>query len=463
MVNAPKTYAPLGRWPAGLYDDIQEIYTSSKHLMRLINDILDMGKIDAGQMSLYREKAQIDQIVADVRDMLAGAFERKGISLLVDLPPDLPSVFVDTTRIRQVLINLLNNGLRFTDQGSVSLQVIRQDTHLLVNVTDTGTGIAPEDLPRVFDEFRQVGEENWRRHAGTGLGLYISRRFVELHGGKMGVESEPGRGTRFYFTIPFVSVAAERLVPPEPVKLVGENPLILLVTPQINDVETLRRLLEGYTIQSVETIDQARERVRDLFPRAILVAVEAGSLDPQSLPYDLPVVSFSIPRASSEMKNLRAHLVKPVARQTLLNAIHSLGPDVNCLLIVDDDPAMVRFVQQSFRAGTGENAGSNYTLLTVFNGQDALEMLHKHPVDAILLDLELPDINGWEWLKRIQPNEKLAQIPVIIVSAQDAHYDSFMSSRNALELTLRRPLSANELGSVIKTVLDNVLPQYPKM
>jgi signal transduction histidine kinase len=284
MVNAPKTYAPLEVWPPGLYDDIQEIYTSSTHLMRLINDILDMGKIEAGQMSLYREKTQMDQIVTDVRDMLAGAFERKGISLLIDLPPDLPSVFVDTTRIRQVLINMLNNGLRFTDHGSVSLQIRKMEMHLLVNVTDTGTGIAPEDLPKVFDEFRQVGEENWRRHTGTGLGLYISRRFVELHGGTMGVESEPGRGTRFYFTIPFVSATATTTAPSELVRLVSENPLILLVTPQLNDVEILKRLLDGYNLRSVDTIDQAKEQVRALFPRAILVAAEAGSLDPQSLP-----------------------------------------------------------------------------------------------------------------------------------------------------------------------------------
>lgn len=460
MVNAPHTYAPLSQWPAGLYDDVQEIYNSSKHLMRLINDILDMGKIDAGQMTLYRERAQAEQIIADVHEMMAVAFERKGLYFSVECPASLPPVFVDTTRIRQVLINLLNNALRFTDRGGVTLRVQNMDSHLLFEVIDTGTGIAPEDLPRVFDEFRQVGEENWRRHSGSGLGLYISRRFVELHGGQMGVESVQGQGTRFFFTIPYVAAVTGTFLPSEPVKLVHENPAILLVTSHPGDADILKRSLDGYTIQVVENVEQVRQQVRDLFPRAILVAADSGPLDLQNLPYDLPVIYFPLPRSSPGIQNLRAHLVKPVTRQTLLEEIKSLGPNVHNLLIVDDDPAMVRFVQQSFRAGS--QSGNGYRLLTVFTGQEALETLQRQQVDAILLDLELPDINGWDWLRRIQSDEKLAQIPVIIISAQDAPRDVFLPGKNTLELTLRRPLSITELASVIKSALDNILPQYPK-
>lgn len=462
MVNAPETYAPLSGWPSGLYDDVQEIYTSSKHLMRLINDILDMGKIDAGQMSLYREKTQLDQIVADVRDMLTGAFEQKGISLSIELPPDLPPVFVDTTRIRQVFLNLLNNGLRFTDQGGVTLKVQKMDTHLLVSVIDTGMGISPEDLSKVFEEFRQVGEENWRRHAGTGLGLYISRHFVELHGGEMGVESTLGQGTRFFFTLPFDSTVTDM-----PISL-GEdhpssgNPRILLVTPNPEDAEILQRSLDGYVLQPVLNAEQAKEKTRELFPRAILVTADAGSLLPDNLPYDLPVVTFSISRSVSSMENLRAHLVKPISRQALLKAIQSLGPQVHQLLIVDDDPAMSRFIKQSFRADGDTKASNDYTLVSAFSGAEGMEILQKNPVDAILLDLELPDIHGWEWLVRLQDREEFAHIPVIIVSAQDLPQDNFIPGANALELALHRPLTMNELGSVLKSVLENILPQYPR-
>ncbi len=461
MVNAPETYAALSEWPSGLYDDVQEIYTSSKHLMRLINDILDMGKIDAGQMTLYREKAQIYQIVADVRDMLTGAFEQKGISLSIDLPPDLPPVFIDTTRIRQVLLNLLNNGLRFTDQGGVTLKAQKMDTHILFSVTDTGMGISSGDLPKVFEEFRQVGEENWRRHTGTGLGLYISRQFVELHGGEMGVESTLGQGTRFFFTLPFEAPVTDAPLffgedhPP------GGNPRILMVTPNPEDAEILQRSLEGYVLQPVANVEQAKEKTRELFPRAILVTADADNLSPDSLPYDLPVVTFSISRSVSSMENLRARLVKPVSRQALLKAIQSLGPQVRSLLIVDDDPAMSHFIDQSFRAEGEAHTSDNYTLLNAFSGAQGLEILQNNPVDAILLDLELPDTHGWDWLLRLHDRKEFADIPVIIVSAQDLPQDNYVSGTNALELALRRPLTMRELGSVVKSVLENVLPQYP--
>ena len=468
MVNAPETYAPLKKWPAGLYDDVQEIYTSSKHLMRLINDILDMGKIDARQMSLYREKAQMDQIAADVRDMLSAAFEQKDIRLEVDIPADLPPVFVDTTRIRQVLINLLNNGLRFTDQGSVTLRIehrgaenTKQAAHLLISVIDTGTGIAPEDLPRVFDEFRQVGDENWRRRAGTGLGLYISRHFVELHGGKMDVESTPGQGTRFYFSLPIDSTSLEMPEQLPPARLAQrDNRLVLLVTPHAEDAAMLQHALDGYTLQRVTEITQAEIQAGQVFPRAVIVASEAGTLLVENLPYDLPVVRFSLPRHAALSNNLHAQLVKPISRKVLLDTLQSLGPQVRHLLVVDDDPAMIRFVQQSLRTPAGN--GGSYTLKSALSGAQARELLETNPVDAILLDLELPDTNGWDWLASLQDQKKLNNIPIIIISAQDIPEMNLLPGASALELTLRRPLKMAELGSMLKSILENILPQYPQ-
>ena len=462
MVNAPETYAPITGWPSGLYADVQEIYTSSQHLMRLINDILDMGKMDAGQMTLYREKTQITPIVENVREMLTAAFEQKGIALLIEIPPDLPPVFIDTTRIRQVFLNLLNNGLRFTDQGSVTLTAQKMDTQLLFSVVDTGMGISSEDLSKVFDEFRQVGEENWRRHTGTGLGLYISRHFVELHGGEMGVESNLAQGTRFFFTLPFDAPVTETQVSFAGLPAQGANPRILLLTPHPEDAAILQRSLEGYLLQPVATVEQAREITREIFPRAILVTADAGGLSPDSLPYELPVVTFSISRAVSSMANLHDQLVKPVSRLALIKTIQSLGTEVHSLLIVDDDPAMSHFISQSFRAEGDANASDRYNLLSAFSGAEGLELLQKHPVDAILLDLELPDIHGWEWLVRLNEHKEFASIPVIIISAQDLPQDNFVPGTNALELALHRPLTTRELGSVIKSVLENVLPQYPR-
>ncbi|MEZ0397349.1 MAG: ATP-binding protein [Anaerolineales bacterium] len=459
MVNAPETYAPLAHWPPGLYDDIQEIYTSSRHLMRLINDILDMGKIEARQMQLFREKASLHQMASDVAEMLRSAFEQKGIALHLDLPADLPPVFVDTTRIRQVLLNLLNNGLRFTDRGSVSLRVEQQEQHLLVSVEDTGTGIAPEDLPKVFSEFRQVGDENWRRRAGSGLGLYISRQFIELHGGQMGVESTPGQGTRFYFSLPLSPspaeipevVSSERL--PQP-----DNRLVLLVTPHDKDADVLQHEMEDYTFKTISSPDEALRQARKLFPRALLVADEAGDLRAEKLPYDLPVVRFHLPRSSARPGNIRSQLVKPVSRKVLMDAIHALGPGQRNLLIVDDDPAMVRFVTQALRADRTPN---RYTLLSAFTGAQALDLIRTHPVDAMLLDLELPDIHGWEVLARIRQQPGLENLPVIIISAQDLPEMNFVPGTNALEIILCRPLRLGELTQMVRAALEILQPQYP--
>jgi CheY-like chemotaxis protein len=335
------------------------------------------------------------------------------------------------------------------------------DTHILFSVVDTGMGISSEDLSKVFEEFRQVGEENWRRHTGTGLGLYISRHFVELHGGEMGVESTLGQGTRFFFTLPF-----EAPVTDAPISFVQErapdgNPRILLVTPHPEDAEILQRSLDGYVIQPVSNVEQAKEKTRELFPRAILITADAGGLSPDSLPYELPVVTFSMSRSVASMQNLHARLVKPVSRQALLKAIQSLGPQVHSLLIVDDDPAMSQFIRQSFRADGDINISNRYNLVSALSGAEGLEILQKNPVDAILLDLELPDIHGWEWLVRLHDCQEFANIPVIIVSAQDLPQENFFPGTNALELALHRPLTTRELGSVIQSVLENVLPQYP--
>ncbi|HEY3311933.1 MAG TPA: ATP-binding protein [Anaerolineales bacterium] len=463
MVNAPETYAPAKEWPSGLYDDVQEIYTSSRHLMRLINDILDMGKIDARQMSLYREKAQMDQIVTDVRDMLVGAFAQKNISLVIDIPPDLPPVFVDTTRMRQVLINLLNNGLRFTDQGSVTLSIQKLEDQLLVSVTDTGTGIAHEDLPKVFEEFRQVGDENWRRRAGTGLGLYISRHFVELHGGNMDVESTPGQGTRFYFTLPLDSSRVqgrEQSEQSQPIQ--RDNSLVLVVTQRPEDTTMLQHALDGYTLQQVQEVGQVVELTARLYPRAVFVASDSGSLPVENLPYDVPVVHFSLPRPGKLGNRLHAQLVKPISRKVLLDTLISLGPKVRRVLVVDDDPAMIRFVQQSLRADKDGRTAEGYDLISAFNGEQALELLLANPVDAILLDLELPDVNGWEWLTNLENQKILTDIPIIIISAQDLPEMNLLPGASALQVTLRRPLKMAELSSMAKSVLENILPQYPQ-
>jgi CheY-like chemotaxis protein len=235
-----------------------------------------------------------------------------------------------------------------------------------------------------------------------------------------------------------------------------------LVTPYPEDAQTLQRSLDGYVLQVVMDARQVKERTRDLFPRAILVTSDAGVVNTDDLPYELPIVNFNISRSDSGMGNMGIHLVKPISRQDLLRSIKSLGPNIHTILIVDDDPAMIRFVRQSIRAeGVLEETGG-YDLLAAFTGAEGYEAVRNHVVDAILLDLELPDMHGLEWLAQLQRQPETPPIPIIIISAKDVPQRDFVPGKNVLELTLHRPLTINELGGVVKAVLENVSPQYPK-
>jgi len=463
MVNAPKTYAPLEQWPPGLYDDVREIYNSSKHLMGLINDILEMGKIDAQQMTLFREKAHLEQIIADVHEMVASAFKEKGLWIKVEIPSDLPPVFVDTTRIRQVLINLFNNALRFTDEGGVTLRVEKVEDSLQINVIDTGVGISSEDLPKIFNEFRQVGEENWRRRSGTGIGLYISKRFVELHGGRMGVESRLGEGSRFYFTIPLTPPpVAQTPLPSESYRPLEDNKFLLFVTPDQRQEQAMRQILDEYVIQTVPDFNALVEQVEKFYPRAVLVSTLAGNGFPQALPYELPVIRVHLPDIDSQIGSIHSYLLKPISRHALTETLSALGDHIRSILVVDDDPAMVQFIAKAIRSVQLTDPGPAYRLFSALNGEEAFNLLKEHPIDAILLDLELPDIHGWNWLRTLRQNPAYANLPVVIISADEKPEATLSPETNVLEVGLSRPLNTHETRAILDTILSTILPRYPK-
>ncbi len=460
MVKSPETYAPLSAWPPGLHEDVQEIYRSSTHLLGLINDILDLGKIDAHHMLLYREESRLEEVIAEVTAMTRPAIEKKGLFLRVEVPDNLPTVFIDRTRIRQVLLNLLTNAMRFTEQGGITLEVTRQAQHIVIAVQDTGHGIAPEDLPKVFHPFRQVGESNWKRREGTGLGLPISRRFVELHGGEMRVESQVGTGTRFWFTLPIMARAIPENPAIRPLPGPQERPLFLLCSSDPAARQFIQQAIpECEVIQETEAANLPK-LAQQYYPRALLVE----STHPQpipSMPYDLPILYFhqpGNPPAASMPHGIHAYLVKPVLPAHLLAVLET---DMRHLLVVDDDPAMLRFLQQTLRAP--QPSGSPIRRLTTTqSGAQALEIAAAHPPpDALLLDLELPDMDGWALLEALRAIPGWERVPVIVISAADAPQAPPDNRRKVLELHLRRALSSEELGAAMRLLLDHIPPQYP--
>ncbi len=482
MVNSPETYGDPTAWPPGLYDDIQEIYRSSNHLMGLINDILDMGKIDAQQMTLFKEKVELSAIVSEVRDMVSHSLELKDLYFQVELDPGLPVLYVDRTRIRQVLLNLVTNGLRFTRQGGITLRARCEKPDLMqVEVQDTGSGIAKEDLPKIFNEFRQVGNQNWRREEGTGLGLAIGRRFIQLHGGEMGARSELGQGSTFFFTLPILHPIDEPGAlgplgwpssshPPVRGTVEDKNPLLLFLSADPFWARIFAESLTGFKITLLTDPEQLLPLTNELYPHAVIVdqailGMETVQEFIRNPPYDLPVITFAIPininRVTALPTGAVSYLLKPVHRNKIIETVRSLGPDVRTLLVVDDDPSMVRFVTQSLKSGEGD-AGAlpvEYTFLTALDGAQALYHLHSTPVDAVLLDLDLPDINGLSLIEQMQKDEQLRLIPVIIVSANDLP-QSLNTQQGVFQVLVNRPFTNNELKSVLTAALNDVSLSY---
>jgi len=516
MVNSPDTYAELERWPSGLYDDVQEIYRSSMHLLRLVNDVLDLGQIEALRMALVKEWVSPAQIVHEVEAMVGPAFARKRLEYRTIVEPGLPDVFVDRTRVRQVLLNLVSNSLRVTERGGVTVRLHRDGESLHFCVQDTGPGIAELDIPRMFEDFQQVASGSWRRREGAGLGIPISRRFVELHGGRMWVESQVGEGTLFCFTLPLPGAARELPCPSlEETAAPGywqrltekaeRERVLLVLSPDPAAGEVIARYVGDYRVVAVHSPDEVGARVAELLPSALILdrALSQGAETPaalRALPYDLPVISFTFPGSVSHPRHLPPgvsdYLVKPIARQALREAVRALGPGVRSLLVVDDDPAMVRFVtlalggggdKERRRQGDKETRGQGeggtrrredeetrgqggrrglaswdgYRLMTAFSGTEALARVREERPDVVLLDLALPDVSGWEVLQEIRADPDLDGMAVILITAHDWPQMSAAGEEEALRVALRRPLSRDELTAVLDCLLGTIQPAYP--
>lgn len=482
MINAPETYANLENWPAGLYDDVNEIYSSSKHLLGLINDILDMGKMDARRMPLFRERLNPRIIIDDIEDLVALSIRQKKLKLEIDCEDNLPHVFVDRTRIRQVLLNVITNSMRFTSRGSISLMARRKDEEMMeFIIKDTGPGISKEDLDKIFDEFRQVGQENWSRERGTGLGLPISKRLVELHGGKMWVESELGVGTTISITLPLMEPLPSFIDSRSDLAEGGEQRIASKYARQQSDIllcyasDTLQARIVGQSIfeQEVfvaESLSQLTQMAADYYPSAVIIdeplwnEPEVQSVVEQ-LSKKVPVLKFlfsGVPNRSVSLPfGVYRYLVKPVSREKLIETILTLGSGAKQLLVVDDDPTMVRLFTQAIKTAVGKHKGlEEVTFLSAFTGREALDKVHNERVDAVLLDLDLPDIHGTQVLSEIKKDINLQSIPIIIISASDISEEIRLDQPFALQVLIHRPFERDELTSIVRTVINVLHPYY---
>jgi len=440
ILNAPGAYSaasPGGRLPPALLADLAVILRNAQHLSGLIDDVLDLSQIEAGQMALVREPVALPEVIAEALTAVRPLFESKGLALRADLAEGLPEISGDRTRIREVLLNLLSNAGRFTEQGGVTVAARRRDGELLVSVADTGPGITAEDQSRLFQPFQQLDNSLRRRFGGTGLGLSISKRFVEMHGGRLWVESAPGAGATFCFTLPIVApapmaAAAGRWLTPSWEYLERTHPSFVPAPPARTEIVvcesggSLAHLLGRYLPDArvTATADLAAALGQAVSLRAQAVVVNTASAaemlaqleSAAALPAGIPVMVCSVPGASDAAGSLGVadYLVKPVAREALLATLDRLGLAGKKLLVADDDEDALRLFYRMLNS-----AGRGYQVLTAPDGRQAWAMLRDERPDALLTDLIMPEMDGFELLAAKNADPALAGIPAVVLSARD--------------------------------------------
>jgi signal transduction histidine kinase/DNA-binding response OmpR family regulator len=426
MANAPETYEGA-RWTPTLRGDIEEIYRSSRHLLSLIDDILDLSALDVRRVGLTMQTASINDVVEEAAAVVRGLYQAKRLYLKIETQPNLPAILIDETRIRQVLINLLSNASRFTVTGGVTVRTTLRQNEILVAVIDTGSGIDPQSIPKVFEEFGQVDGSLSRAHEGTGLGVPLSKRLVELHGGQMWLESRVGIGTTFYFTLP---KQAEKEPVPETNELPNPRPpalrtdirkSILIAENDPLLMRSLRRQMSEYDLIEVCQAGALAELIEIHQPVALVV--DTASLpDTQimedwlrSVPPDLPIIRTMFQgnlRVAQEL-GIQGYLLKPVSRNQLLDTIEGLPRPAHKILIADNDRQLTELFARML-----ESAGGVYETIQVENGVQALKILRERSIDLVLLDLMMPEMSGMEVLRVMKQDAALAETQVIMISGQ---------------------------------------------
>lgn len=486
ITRSPGLYG--GRLPAALMNDISAIQRNSRHLLNLVNDVLDLSQVESGRMALSCEWTDINELVREAVTIVEGLFQSKNLYLELDVAAGLPEVYCDRTRIRQVIINILSNAGRFTRSGGVTVKTWAAGDHLHVSIADTGPGIPETDQKRIFEPFQQLDNSTRRQYGGSGLGLTISKQFIEMHDGKMSLESQPGRGTTFFFSLPLTPSLAEEnstrkipvqrsLIPgdefgftlrtrPSRVALSHPEPRLVVYEKE----QSLQRLLNRYLPNTEVVTTQAIPEVIDAITSSPAQAVIVNSPPHESVPaeilaatpYGTPVISFWLPgevEAANQLGVIQ-YLMKPITREKLLGLLESLTGQPNLpgelkrILVVDDEPDELHLFARML-----ESASQGYQVIQATNGKRALDILRSRQVDIVLLDLIMPVMNGFQVLEAKRLDPAICDIPVIVISSRDPLGEALTSS--TIQISHNGGFSTSHLLDVIQAMTKIILPENP--
>jgi PAS domain S-box-containing protein len=462
--------------------DLEKIHGAGKHLLSLINDILDLSKIEAGRMDLYLERFELDSMLSDVVGTITPLIEKNSNTLLVDFADDLGAVRADLTKVRQSLFNLLSNAAKFTENGTITLAARREKESgrdwVMLSVQDEGIGIPADKIQGLFGEFTQADESTTRNYGGTGLGLAISRRFCQMMAGNITVESTPGEGSTFTIRLPAEVDAleaarrsGERTESEGPDSVVqgqarvsANRKTILIIDDDADTCDMLRRTFEkdGYGVAVAMSAEDGLQMAHELMPDAITLDVMMPGTDGWTLLRNLksdsdlmniPVIMLTMVDDKGMGYTLGAaeYLTKPVDRGQLLQILgrytdHAVAGPV---LVVDDDVEgrgmLCRLLEKEGLAV--KEAG---------NGREALESAAQLTPSIIMLDLMMPVMDGFEFVQELRKREAWRQVPIIVLTAMDLDEKELAQLNLHVESVIRKgDLSGGQVLQQVRDALEN--------
>lgn len=463
-------------------DDLERIHTAGQHLLALINNILDLSKIEAGKMQLHLETFAITPLVDEVVTTLQPLIARQNDVLHIHCPADIGTMYADMTMVRQILFNLLSNAVKFTEQGRITLTVSREsagEDTIRFSITDTGIGIAPEHIAYLFQDFTQADSSMTRKYGGTGLGLAISRRFCELMGGRITVASTPGAGSTFTVYLPArvtehsrapepdsTQGARERALPsetdisapeqPDPVLVIDDDPVVQ---------ELLARYLahEGFRVTVAGSGEEGLRLARELRPAAITLdalmpgtdgwaVLSALKHDPALADIPVAMISIADDLRRAFALGAAAYLTKPIDLKRLVATLQTCqqahdDSAADRVLLVEDDRATRALLRRTLEA-------ANWTVFEAGDGCSALVAVREHSPALIVLDLMLPGMDGFEFITELRAVAVWQAIPVIVVTALELTPSDRQRLNGYVEHILQK--NAADIDTFLRSVCSQV-------
>ena len=420
-------------------DFVNDIHISGLHLLQMINDILDLSKIEAGRMELQCEIFPVHDAIEDVYTILKGLASKKHLELKTTILTDVKDIEADRVKFKQILYNLLSNAIKFTpENGHINVEAGIMEDMLQVSVSDTGIGMKPDDREKVFKEFWQADSSFARKYEGTGLGLALTKRIVEMHGGKIWFESEYGKGSIFYFALPLKAQPRkakpkEIEVKPRQIPVTGEKAAKTIMVVEDDrmaaNLITLYLTNAGYNVIVAVDGEEAIKKAKEFHPFLITLDIMLPKKDGwdvlSELKYsqetaDIPVIIVSIVDNKDLGFSLGAaeYLIKPVDRIKLIDTVNACisaekyKGKLMKILVVDDDEKAVKYMSAIL-----ENAG--FEVLKAYSGKAGINLAMNSNPDLIILDLMMPEVSGFDVIEKLRTHPKAKGIPIIICSAKD--------------------------------------------